>query len=520
MMFATKTFRHWVFALLMGFLTACATTEPAVVEEPLVWADATEVIASGYRAISEKYIDPLDVDKLAVDGIKGFASIDPAISVSIEDATLVLSYAGKALYSATLPPDGSIEQWATLTSEMAIEARKASHDLRGSGAEKIYEAVFDGVLSGLDLFSRYAGAEDARRNRARRDGFGGIGIRYKKEQDVFRILSVTPAMPAADAGIQARDQLTHVDGKPVQGLSIRQVSSYIRGPTHTTVTLTVSRDGSDEPMEFKLMREHIVPTTVTEKRLGNVVYLKISSFNHDTAQSLSDKLETAIDSMDGALEGFIIDLRGNPGGLLKQSVKAADLFLTQGNIITTKGRHADSLHVYEAGGRDLTGGLPLILLVDGKSASAAEVVAAALQDRERAVLIGTSSYGKGTVQTVLRLPNEGEITLTWSRMIAPSGYVLHGLGVRPELCIPETVDNIAKLVESALDTAPDVKLTFDQWRVPGLKDSSRREKLRASCPAERHEADTELAVAQHLIKNPDVYAKALSLSTRPAQASK
>jgi len=514
-----KRFRQFSAVLLVGALAGCSTAPVPVVEAPLVWDEAEEVIASGYRAINEKYIDPLRINEIAVDGIKGFASIDPALTASVKDKAIVLSYAGTLVHSAAMPAGGDIDQWASLTTEMAIKAREQSRDMRGAGAEKLYEAIFDGVLAKLDLFSRYAGAEDARRNRARRDGFGGIGVRYKFENNVFRILSVTPEMPAAEAGIQADDILTHVDNQPVKGMNMHKVSSIIRGPTHTTVNITVSRSGIDAPIEHKLKRRHIVPVTVTEKWMGNIIYLKISSFNQDTARSLSDKLEAAIEAKNGGLKGVILDVRGNPGGLLKQSVKAADLFLTRGNIVTTKGRHADSLHIYEAGGRDLTGGLPLILLVDGKSASAAEIVAAALQDRERAVLIGTSSYGKGTVQTVLRLPNEGEITLTWSRLIAPSGYVLHGLGVRPELCLPTKASDIPKLVDRVLERELTVKTTFNQWRTPGIKNSERREELRASCPAERHEADTELLVAQHLIENPKSYSKALTLSTRPVQAS-
>ncbi|NQW01952.1 MAG: PDZ domain-containing protein [Rhodospirillales bacterium] len=385
---------------------------------------------------------------------------------------------------------------------------------------KLYEAIFDGVLSKLDLFSRYADAEGARRNRARRDGFGGIGVQFRIKGRELYITAVTPGMPAALSGIQANDIVTHIDGKPVTDLTIRQVTSQVRGPTHTTVNLIVTRAGAEGPQEHNLMRTHIVPTTVTEKRLGDVLYFKISSFNQDTSRSLADKLESAIGTSGNRLKGVILDVRGNPGGLLKQSIKAADLFLTQGNIVSTKGRHADSFHVYEAGGRDVTGGLPLLLLIDGKSASAAEIVAVALQDRERAVLIGTSSYGKGTVQTVLRLPNDGEITLTWSRLVAPSGYTLHGLGVRPELCTGNKAANISQLVSSLLETKLAAKAIFNQWRTAGVQDADHRRQLRDSCPAEPSHSDFELEVARHLIAHPAVYAQALTLSTEPHQAHK
>lgn len=512
--------RSFLAVWLCGLLVACAAPQKTVVAPTESWHDAEDVIASGYRGISDKYIEPLDVGLIAMDGINGFASIDPALGAERKANSVILTYSGRKIFSAPTPPLTDVQQWAKLTSEMANQARGFSEDMRMADSEKLYEAVFDGVLSKLDLFSRYAGAEDARRNRARRDGFGGIGIGYKLTNGVLHVVSVTPRMPADESGIRVDDIITHIDGVPVDNLTAREVTSQVRGPTHTTVRMTVTRKGLKAPEEHKLMRVHIVPITVTEKNLGGVLYYKITSFNQDTSHSLSLKLASAVDSLGDQLKGIVLDMRGNPGGLLKQSVKVADLFLTQGNIVSTKGRHADSLHVYEAGGRDLTGGLPLLLLIDGKSASAAEIVATALQDRERAVLVGTSSYGKGTVQTVLRLPNDGEITLTWSRLVAPSGYTLHGLGVRPEFCTGSSFVSIAKLVDSTLETKLSAKDIFEQWRTSGYPDKDRRQKLRESCPAARRSSDIELDVARHLIDHPRNYAQALSLSAAPHQAHK
>ena len=196
--------------------------------------------------------------------------------------------------------------------------------------------------------------------------------------------------------------------------------------------------------------------------------------------------------MGASPKGLVLDLRGNPGGLLKQSIEVADLFLTQGQIVRTHGRHPDSEQRYEAGGEDIAHGLPLVVLVDGKSASAAEIIAAALQDHGRAVVIGTSSFGKGTVQTVIRLPNDGEITLTWSRLVTPSGYVLHGLGVMPDIFTSGAAGNVRK--------------------------EKQGRDLRAACPAERRRKALEIEVARRLLSDRALYGRALDLTAATSQA--
>ena len=495
---------------------------------------ATEVFAAGYAGISEKYIDRVSVEDIAIEGLRSLGAIDPDLTVirtnvassqpSGKDgnkkayAEIILHAQGEEVIRKSAPSPDDVNAWALLTTEFSLAARTASSELQSAEMETVYEAVFDGVLSNLDIFSRYSGAEEAQGNRNKRDGFGGIGIRYRIRDGLPVLTEVLPKMPAETAGLLKGDRLTHVNGNALKGLKRKKVSALLRGPTHIRVELTFIRPSVPDPRTVAMKRAHIYPVTITERISSGIVTLTVTSFNQDTARSLSEKLEKARDSLGDAMKGLVLDLRGNPGGLLKQSVKVADLLLTQGQIISTRGRHADSLHQYEAGGRDLAFGLPVAVLVDGKSASAAEIVAVALQDRNRAVVIGTASFGKGSVQTVLRLPNDGEITLTWSRLVAPSGYMFHGLGVRPSICTSGLQGNAQDIIDRVMNDREKIEDVLVTWRKPALQDKNKRAQLRKSCPSQRRRNDLELKIAQRLITHPGLYARALDLTAATHEA--
>jgi carboxyl-terminal processing protease len=261
-------------------------------------------------------------------------------------------------------------------------------------------------------------------------------------------------------------------------------------------------------MSVAVMRTHIVPQTVAYHREGNLAYIRLSGFNNRTTDSLRLKIQQAQNEIGTELRGYILDLRGNPGGLLEQAIAVSDVFVTSGRIVSTHGRHNDSHQYFRAKEDDLTDNAPLVALIDGGSASASEIVAAALQDSGRAVLVGSGSFGKGTVQTVLPLPNSGEFILTWARFHAPSGYALHRRGVLPDICttgeVATPADVMALIQSGALPIAVDLRrLDID------TNDDAAIDTLRANCPAREGDEEIDLTVARQLLEEPGLYARAL-----------
>jgi carboxyl-terminal processing protease len=494
--------------LLFGVLSACESGRYEAGFSPgagFSAAQAEEVFRVGYASIADRYIERVSMEKLAMEGMRGLAVLDPSVTLRRSDDRILLLVMGSEIARYPAPAPDDIDGWAALTADAATVARAASRSLAAADSEQIYEAVFDGVLSTLDVFSRYASAEEARGNQYRRDGYGGIGIHFRLVNGAVRVTGVTAESPAYQAGLRVGDRLTWIDGTPVLGLSEAAVADRLGGPAGTWVTVTTRRNDGVVARRLQIHRAHIISQTVSERYADGIIYLAVKSFNQGTAGSIWSTLDSVVDRAGERLKGVVLDLRGNPGGLLHQSVKVADLFLDHGRIITTQGRHPDSDQYYEARGRDIVAGLPVVVLIDGGSASAAEIVAAALQDRGRAVVVGTTSYGKGTVQTVITLPNSGELTLTWSRLVPPSGYLLHGHGVVPGLCTSGIRGDDAASVDSVIEA---------RWAaMPAYAPLTVR-----SCPAERRIDDLELIVARRLLGDRATYVRALHLTPDVALA--
>lgn len=500
-------------ALAAAFLSACAASNPYVDTTTDLDAQRAEsTFAAGYRQIASRYIEPVAVDALAVEGLNGLDAIDPKIDVKRSGPRVRLLYDGAVLRVARAAAPDDAEGWATLTFDALAEARNASETLRRMPAERLYEAVFDGMLSKLDSFSRYASASEALDNRAKRSGFDGIGIRFRAGSDGSEITAVFTHTPAARAGLRVGDLITHVDRQPLAGRSRKEIRNMLRGDAGTTVLLRYVDSRTNRPTFRSLERSRVILPTVRTKVHHNNLHVTISGFNDRTSGHLIRAMKAAMARRDAQLQGILLDLRNNPGGLLIQAVKVADLFLRSGRIVSTRGRHPNSVRDYDAHGTDITNGLPMVVLINGRSASAAEIVAAALQDHERAVVIGTGSFGKGTVQTITRLPNDGEITLTWSRFVAPSGYSLHDLGVSPSVCTSGPVSGVDGFVGSALRQIAETYEHVARWRSVPVGDASNREALRRVCPAARGRRDIEVRLGEYLLDHPDRYRQLLAVA--------
>lgn len=511
-LFDTRPHSRWWAVAALFVLAGCASQSKTTANTAFPGFVAEQSFAKIYRNVSDRYLEEIPVESLALHGLEGLTALDADLQVGHHAGEVVITRAGVQM-ARYLPPAGNdINGWATLTVQALSDAKTYSPVIKESRKERVYEAVIDGTLSLLDSFSRYAGPEKAAANKARRSGFFGVGIQYRPHAEGIEVVRVISRGPAARAGVLKGDIITHVDDTVIAGLDRRALRTLLRGAAGSLVTLRLQNPASGRQADIAVKRARVLRPTVAHKIKDGIIYLAVTGFNRRTARSVETSLRTARRQLGRQAKGIVVDLRGNPGGLLKQAVRVADIFLSQGRIVATRGRHPDSSRHFDAHEGDLVNGLPIVVLVNGRSASAAEIVAAALQDHNRAVVVGTGSFGKGTIQSVMPLPNEGEITLTWSRFLTPSGYVLHGLGVLPSVCTSgqagKAKDGTAvTLVEKALVDEGKSTLTAEAWRLVAHNDAAERRHLRKNCPAQNTKNPLDSDVAELLIKDQRLYEK-------------
>ncbi|HMM15230.1 MAG TPA: S41 family peptidase [Parvibaculum sp.] len=311
---------------------------------------------------------------------------------------------------------------------------------------KLIEAAINGMLTSLDPHSSYMNPKNFRDMQVQTRGeFGGLGIEVTMENGVVKVVTPIDDTPASRAGLRPNDYITHIDGKPILGLTLSDAVDKMRGPVNTSVTLTVVRKGVEEPFDVKLTRDIITIKSVKYHREGDIAYVRITSFNEQTGELLEDAIR-ALQKQIGAakVKGYILDLRNNPGGLLDQAIVVSSDFISQGEIVSTRGRHSDDTQRYNARGGDLTNGKPVIVLINGGSASASEIVAGALQDHRRATILGTRSFGKGSVQTIIPLGSDGALRLTTARYYTPSGHSIQAKGIEPDIQVEQSGDQKKK----------------------------------------------------------------------------
>ena len=329
--------------------------------------------------------------------------------------------------------------------------------------QKLIETAINGMLAGLDPHSSYMDPKSFRDMQVQTRGeFGGLGIEVTMEDGLIKVVTPIDDTPAAKAGVQANDLITKLDEDQVQGLTLNQAVEKMRGPVNTKIKLTIMRKGQDKPLELTLTRDVIRVRAVRSEVKGeDVGYIRMTQFNEQT----TDGLKKAIVDINAKiskdkLKGYILDLRNNPGGLLDQAISVSDAFLQKGEIVSTRGRNAEETQRFNARAGDLTDGKPVIVLVNGGSASASEIVTGALQDHHRAIVVGTKSFGKGSVQTIIPVRGEGAMRLTTARYYTPSGRSIQALGVMPDIVVNQPlVDPNAKPTDDK--TAEANKMTSE-----------------------------------------------------------
>jgi len=315
---------------------------------------------------------------------------------------------------------------------------------------KLIEAAIDGMLTSLDPHSGYLNPEsfDDMRDQTRGE-YGGLGIEVTSEDGVVKVISPMDGTPAALAGVKAGDYITAVNGESVLGMSVNDAVKQMRGKAGETVTLTIAREKTD-PFDIKIVREVIKPKSATARMEGEYGYLRVSAFNEKTTDEAEAAL-TDLRAKNPKMKGLVLDLRNNPGGLLDQAVGISDLFLDGGEIVSQRGRDPRDVERYNARPGDIAQGLPMVVLINSGSASAAEIVAGALQDRKRAELVGLTSFGKGSVQTVIPLRGgaDGALKLTTARYYTPSGRSIQKTGIEPDLEVASTRDEAQTIANRA-----------------------------------------------------------------------
>ena len=485
-------------SLALLLLGSCTSSRPGTTEPgSFAMHTGAEAFSIGYEGIADLYVEPVPTQSLALAALDGVAALDPAIDFVRRGESLIVTESGTPFAKFTVPSDDNPAKWARLTAAAMEAARKRSLILSETSADRLYEVAFDAIAGKLDRFSRYHNAAETRAGRAARKGYTGIGVTIGEAEGSVIVTSVFHGSPADEVGLMAGDRFLSVAGKSVTDKDMAATANLLRGAIGTTVAIRIARGGAEK--DFEILRQRVIEDTVSFAAVDGIAYFKVSGFNSDTANALSRALVEAKATLGDDLPGIILDLRQNRGGTLDEAVEVADLFVDHGIILETQGRHSLSRHRYDAAYRTTTSLAPIAVLIDSGSASAAEVVAAALQDSGRALVIGARSYGKGTVQRVIDIPPiSSELILTWARMHAPSGYALADFGVFPSICTPDYGDD-PEVSAAALESG-ELRLseTMQKRLYVTRMDETEREKLLAWChadhPPSTTDSDTRLAL--------------------------
>ena len=373
--------------------------------------------------------------------------------------------------------------------------------------KKMIEGALNGMLTALDPHSSYLDASGFDEMKVQTKGeFGGLGIEVIMENGLVKVVSPIDETPAARAGLKAGDFVIKINEEDVMGMTLQDAVNKMKGKVGTPVTLTIVRSDKPEPFEVKLIRDVIKVKGVRWRMQGDDVgYIRITSFNEQVQENLEKAIKDLDEKSGGKVKGYVLDLRNNPGGLLDQAIYVSDAFLEKGEIVSTRGRHAEDTKRVNATPGDLITHKPLVVLINEGSASASEIVAGALQDHHRAIIMGTKSFGKGSVQTIMALPGNGAMRLTTARYYTPSGRSIQAEGIVPDIevkpaKVEEVVDKLAKYMPKEADLKGALKNDTLQRALEEQEKSIQKAKGRSEIEAEADAADYQLQRANDLVR--------------------
>jgi carboxyl-terminal processing protease len=365
------------------------------------------------------------------------------ISVRTATATLVALWLSVPLTGAAQQQSNTSDTYRQLNLFGEVFERVRSDYVEETQDRKLIEDAINGMLTALDPHSSYMNPRTYRDMQVQTRGeFGGLGIEVTMENGLVKVVSPIDDTPAFKAGLKPGDLVSHLDGEQVMGLTLQEAVDKMRGPVNSSIKLTVRR-GNQEPFDITLTRAKITIQSVRSRTEGDLGYIRVTSFTEQTDLGVRNAVAKIKEQLGSKLAGVVLDLRNNPGGLLDQAVAVSDDFLDKGEIVSTRGRRSDEAQRFNAKTGDLLGGLPMVVVVNGGSASASEIVAGALQDHRRAIVLGTKTFGKGSVQTIIPLGGQGAIRLTTARYFTPSGRSIQAQGIEPDIVVePARIEKV------------------------------------------------------------------------------
>jgi carboxyl-terminal processing protease len=486
-------------------------SRPAAAVVAFDTATAASVWAAALAYIAPRALEKLTIPQMTIWGLNGLAALDPDLNATFQDNQIRLYGPEELLLAVPAPPPDDAQAWGKAAAQIAAAAFNASPALQQAGTQGLISSFFDELFNHFDPYSRYEPPIQAAHDQLIVMGLAGTGISLAAQDNNVIISAISPDSPAEAAGLSPGTIVHNVDGRAAYPWELSTLNDAMNGIAGTTTTLTLADpDDPSSTQDVTIARGYIPPDTVFNEPAPSpgILALKIVSFNKGTSDQFSSTIAAAMAATPPPT-GLLLDLRGNRGGILRQAVLVADSLLPAGAIAQAAGRDPDADQSFTAEGSDLTNGLHIVVLVDGQTASAAEILAAALADNRRAVVVGSETLGKGLVQTVTSLPDGGELYITWSRVLAPHGWPLQTLGLMPNVC--------TSLGESALDSELAALQKGHNLMTQALTQARATRApasvnqilaIRDNCPADIG-SDLDPTTAAFLLGNPSAYNAAL-----------